>query len=123
MGYDRTRFEGFAVQSETMLQETKSFAGSVNIYEVGEKIGLPAEDCRGIAQYLCELGWARVDWTINPNCLVLTPHGFQEIAKLRRSSWWRWLNTHPAYTAIIASVITMLLGGLLLELLKRNLWP
>jgi hypothetical protein len=123
MAYSDDVLERFAMQAERLSRETPGFGASVNINDIADAAGIPRPDAAGIARYLQDLGWANVAYAGDAAPLTLTPLGYQEIRKLRRPKWRRWIDQHPltmnvfwmTVTAIVAGVVYTLIGHYLLK--------
>lgn len=95
------------MHAERTTQGLPSFGGSVNVDTLGEQLGLSPSDSRNVAQYLQAIGWAVVS---EPN-LTLTPLGFEEVARVRRPAWVRWLDRHPAAVGLFWMTLVSIASG------------
>lgn len=104
MLFDEPTFERYAMKTEEMSQAEQKWW--VDVEEVGTQLGLDPHTSQFLA--------AKLD-------------GLREIAKLRRPPWRRWLDKHPGIVAAAVSVpisISVAVAiSLLVEVLKRLLWP
>ncbi len=117
MAFRSEVLEKFAMQAEQLSREAKTFGASISVSEIAEKAGIPGEDAWGIARYLMDLGWANVEFRGNTP-LTLTPLGYQEIAKLRRPKWRRWIDAHPVALGFLLSVVAGVISGLVVFMLS-----
>ena len=114
--FDKALAERFAMLAEQEVRKLNTFAGSVNALEIGEQLGLSKEDSRHVAFYLQNLGWTNsVD---GQTTLVITPKGFDEIAKLRQPRIVRWADKHPKTLVFFVGIVTVIIA----EALKHLFW-
>lgn len=104
MAYNRSTLEAFAMQAEKMTQDVQTFGGTVHIHEVSDRLSLSREDGRQLAEYLQESGWARINE--EKGTLTITPHGYEEIAKLKRHAFWRWVDAHPVSVSVFWAIVS-----------------
>ncbi len=123
MPFDVRRFERYAMHAETMIQKAPATANGVNVYEVGDALGIDREDSLLFARMMVEEGWASGSLGNVAPTLKLKLEGYRRIAKLRWPSWRRWIDNHPKIVGGIIGYIAALASPLILELLKRLLYP
>jgi hypothetical protein len=115
MPYDKKLLERYAMQAAKMSQEANSFAGSVNINDLGNALGLAQKDSFALADYLKSLNWVTISSDSGP-MLTITPKGFEEIAKLHWPLWKKWLDRHPKIVAAFLGGMAGLVANLILRL-------
>lgn len=108
--YDQALLERFAMRAEQMSQGAKTFGGSISVNAISDALGLSREDGYGIARYLHLIGWAHVEFSGDAP-LTLTPKGYEEIAKLRRPNWRRWIDRHPFIMNLFWMTATSIIAG------------
>ncbi len=107
MPYDKVQVEAFAMRAEETSRISGHLGWAVNIHEVGEALGMNADEARNVAVYLQEADWAKCNFSNEP-LLVLTPKGREEIAKLRWHPWRRWLHKNISIAlSVIAVAISL----------------
>lgn len=116
---DLSLAEKFAMQAEAADQEKPAFAGSIEIDPISEKLGLERRMGREVAGYLHKIGWAECDFGRKPPILTLTPKGYEEIAKLKRPAWRRWVDRNWAIVVAVSGVVTPIVVYLLTKWLDN----
>lgn len=119
MAYDRSTLERFALKAAEMTQQTKSFGGGIYLDGISSLLGIKREDARALADYLIDLGWMK-------NCsvegdVIVTPQGHEEIAKLRRPAWRRWVDTHPMTMTVFWMIATSIVAGIIYTVITYHL--
>jgi len=116
MPYSKPLMDRYAMQAQQTASKAKTFVSPVDVDAVGAELSLSTEDSRGIANYMQDIGWAKILGG-SPIQLVLTPLGFEEIAKLKLSPWRRFVVRH--WPEFLVAVGAGLLAGLVLWLLNK----
>jgi hypothetical protein len=116
-------FERYAMQAEQMCQDSESALRGVSVDTVSEAVGLSRDDGREVANYLRELGWAKVSYAGDKPILVLTFAGYREIAMLRRPAWRRWIDRHPQTMNVIWMTLTGVVAGVVSAVIVYYLLP
>jgi hypothetical protein len=112
MAFNRALLEQFAMHAERLSQQEPVFGASVSVNAICDAAGIPREDGRKVAEYLAELGWAKVVFT-GEIPLTLTPQGYEEIAKLRRPKWRQWMDQHPITMNVFWMTTTAIVAGII----------
>jgi hypothetical protein len=115
----KTRLKGYALHVERLSQDERKW---IDAEIAGQGIGLTPYDSRKLAELLVDEGWGRTLEVGGHLKLSLTNRGFNDIAKLRWSKSWQWLDRHPSVGGAVAGALT---GGLvngLFKLFEIVLW-
>jgi hypothetical protein len=124
MAFDEARLERYAMQLEKMSQSGNDVvAHGIDLFMVGEALGLTKDDSRELAQQLRDSGWVMTDFDVAPARLRLTIEGYQQISKMRRPRWQRWLDKHQKTQAAIVTIVTAVVILLVGEFAKHVFWP
>jgi biotin operon repressor len=120
MAFNEARLERYAMKLEEMSQASNDAVTSgIDLFAVGDALGLTRNDARELAQHLRDSGWAVTDFATAPTRLRLTIEGYRQIAKMRQPRWQRWLDKHPKTQAAIMTIAILLVG----EIVKHFFWP
>jgi hypothetical protein len=118
MAFDEPVFERYALQAEQTSSQQHVVQGGIDLYAVGDALGMSRQDSQDAANYMKGMGWAEVEYGKEPPRLTLTIKGFKEIAKLRLPRWRRWLDSHPGFAGAIGGAVVSGVFGLLSKLLE-----
>jgi hypothetical protein len=111
MAYQKGVLEQFAMQAEHLSQQATTFGASVGVDAIADAMGIPRQDGYALARYLHDLEWAVVSFSGDAR-LTLTPKGYEEIAKLRRPRWRRWIDENPVTMNVIWMTLTAIVAGI-----------
>ncbi|MGH7171141.1 MAG: hypothetical protein ACRELF_13235 [Gemmataceae bacterium] len=110
--------ERYAMKALEEDQKKNVIEGGVQIFKIGEMIGMSREDSQDCVEWMRENGWVSSKYNLVPPMLTITKHGREEIAKLKRPRWYRWIDKHPGmFSGLIAAIVSGLFN-LLAKLLE-----